>query len=63
MSGVHLYLGGGYGESHLKRTVGLTPEVGMSPNEFMFPQRIPIIGDDGVKRKNDGSVDSMGVLE
>ena len=35
----------------------------MSPNEFMFPQRIPIIGDDGVKRKNDGSVDSMGVLE
>ena len=35
----------------------------MSPNEFMFPERVPITGDNGVRRKEDGSVDSMAVLE
>ena len=47
----------------MQRTVGLTPEAGLSPNEFMFPERVPITGYNGVRRKEDGSVDSMAVLE
>ena len=57
-------------DSHLQRTVGLTPENGLSPNEFMFPQRIPLHDSDNnnsnenyMKVKYEGSVDSMAVLE
>ena len=47
---------------------GLTPENGLSPNEIIFPLRIPMTADDDDERQNDvikyeGSVDSMAVLE
>ena len=56
-----------------QRTNGLTPENGLSPNEFMFPQRIVVNNggntsstdqDAAVKAmKYEGSMDSMAVLE
>lgn len=51
----------------MQRTVGLTPEKGLSPNEFMFPQPVPMQNDNNndnkIKVRYEGSVDSMTVLE
>lgn len=41
---------------------GLTPEQGLSPNEIIFPQRIPMIDSTGAL-KYEGSIDSMAVIE
>ena len=56
-----------HADSKMQRTVGLTPEKGLSPNEFMFPQPVPMQNDNNndnkIKVRYEGSVDSMTVLE